>query len=117
MKETNLELPYPYVPNHRAGSTEFLAVCWALSVSMLILVAVGAPIPLWAALAPIGLTLFRALMFDVVRNATHEAIRSAQADARLDEYLSDGITYARENNISKAGLKDRFHEAAREADD
>lgn len=117
MKDTDLELPYPYTENHRGGSTKFLVVSWALTITLLLLVFLGAPIPLAVAMAPASLMILRAALFDVIRNATHEAIRSAQADARLDQYIADGAFYARTHDMSKDELKKRFHDACEEADD
>ena len=117
MEENDLELPYPYTENHRAGSTKYIVTCWAVTAALAAAAFLGAPVPFIAILAPVFLMAMRAMLFDVIRNATHEAIRGAQADARLDNFIADGAFYARTHDLSKDDLKQRFHEIAEEAKD
>lgn len=114
MEPNDLELPYPYSENHRAGSAKFLIVCLVATAAMLLAFFLGAPIPILVVFAPVGFAFFRAALFDIVRNATHEAIRAAQADGRLDEFIADGAFYARTHDMDQDDLKQRFHEIAEE---
>ena len=117
MKDSDLELPYPYTENHRAGSTKFMATCFALSGACIIIGLAGLPAAFWMALGPIGLMALRMFLFDVIRNATHEAIRRAQADSRLDHFIAEGAYYARTHGMTPDDLKQRLHEVAEETQD
>lgn len=106
MKDTDLPLPYRYAVNHRAGSTRFLVLCMGATGLLLLAKLLGSDID-WALVGlPAFVAGFRAMMFDVIRNATHEALRDAAADERLDNYLREGVVYAKTHGMGPDELVD-----------
>lgn len=89
----DLDLPYDYIDNPRAGSVTGVVIALVASIG-LGLMAYFDPIelftiPWWVAIIPIGLVAIRGFLFSIILNATHEALRGAEQDKRLDKIIYD----------------------------
>lgn len=84
----DIELPYEYADNTRAGTITFVVICVALSIAMIGIHFGGLfVLPWFVMLAPAALVFVRALLFTCIRNGVHEALRDAATDARLDDHI------------------------------
>lgn len=89
----DLDLPYEYIDNPRAGSVTFAVIAVIASIGLGLLSYFDPidlfTIPLWVAALPAGFVFLRGFLFSVILNATHEAMRGAEQDKRLDKFIYD----------------------------
>lgn len=89
----DLDLPYEYADNTRAGTMTTVALAILASIALGVMAyfspILSVTIPWWVALIPGGILLHRSYFYSLYLNATHEALRNAEADARLDKYVED----------------------------
>ncbi len=107
----DIDLPYEYSENTRAGTLLYVGLSVAASAVLLLVHFFLYARPLWLIAAPVALVISRAVMFLVIRNAVHEAIRDAELDRRLDEHVADEV-----DRMSKHTLTPEMF-AARMAED
>jgi len=116
MEKEKLPLPYPYAENSRAGSLRFYILSAGVTSLLLIAKLFGGEMPWWVVLAPGALVGFRVVLFDTIRNATHEALRHAAADNRLDHFIENGVLYAKQKGMGPDELVHEMETVAKECD-
>jgi hypothetical protein len=116
MEKQNIPLPYPYAENSRAGSVRFYALAGCVTALLLFIKLLGAALPWAVVLTPGAIVCFRVLMFEIVRNATHEALRHAAADNRLDYFIQNGVLYAKEHGMAPDDLVEEMENVTKECD-
>lgn len=104
----DIELPYEYADNPRAGTITIVALYIVASLVMLTLKLTLLPWISWLTVAlPVILLAARTWLYSLIRNATHEALRAADADANLDSIVESQMAEKR-----RLGLTPGFLDAA-----
>jgi hypothetical protein len=105
----DLDLPYDYADNTRAGTLTFVAICVVLSLGMIAVHLIGWYALPWAVmLAPAGLVAVRALLFTTIRNGVHEALRDNAMDTRLDNYVDAVREHQAKRTLTAASFRERL---------
>lgn len=117
MKLEEVELPYDYTENSRGGSVTYIAASVVLSLILFGVHYFFYDLPLWVITAPIALLFGRAVMFLIIRNAVHEALRDAHSDAKLDEHVVAAVKQRSRETLNYDSFTARVREATIREDD
>lgn len=106
----DIDLPYEYSDNTRAGTFLFVGLFVAASIALLLVHLFLYALPLWVIIAPAGIVVLRAVMFTAIRNGTHEALRDAALDGRLDEHVAGEVERLSKSTLTPETFAARFEE-------
>ena len=84
-----IELPYEYSDNTRGGTLLYVAASVILTGVLVAVHFFLYALPWLVITAPIIVVAIRAILFLSVRNGVHEALRDAQMDKNLDDYMEE----------------------------
>lgn len=105
------DLPYPYSINTQSGGSVMRATVIVFTVALGVL-AYLAYVPAWSVAVPAVLLGLRVFLYSLIRNATHEAFRMADADAHLDGIVEDQIARAKSVGLTPGFLNEQLLERA-----